>query len=290
ISLTIATGGRGGVFYPLGVELSRLYTTGVPGVVARIESGGSSQNVKAVEEGRAHLGFTQADVAYAAYRRGTDGDPHPYGQLRGVAMLWINIMQVAVPAKSTINTIDDLRGRRVLVGTPGSGTETLARIVLESYALSYEDLRPEFKGFVETVAMMRDGEADAAFIGAGLPTAAIVELSAAADLRFIPIPREQVTMMRAQYPFLQPLLVPRGTYTWLAHDIETVGVSNLLLCRKDLDEELVYRLTRALFDALPELRASVAAVRLIDLEHAPATPIPLHPGAARYYREREITQ
>ena len=96
--------------------------------------------------------------------------------------------------------------------------------------------------------------------------------------------------MRAQYPFLEPMIVKAGTYANQDDAVETVGVSNLLLCRRDLDEALVYQLTRAFFEALPRLATANPAAALIDPEQAPATPIPLHPGAARYYREREITQ
>jgi TRAP transporter TAXI family solute receptor len=290
ISLTIATGGQGGAFYPLGQELSRLYASSIPGVVTRVESGGSGQNVQSIEEGRAQVAFTQADVAYIAYRRGTETDRHPYAQLRGIAVLWMNTVQIAVPRNSPVRSVSDLRGRRVSVGTAGSGSETLARIVLESYGLGYEDIRAEFLSFVLTTEKMRTGAIDAAFIVAGLPTAAISQLIERPGLRLLPIPREHVREMRAQYPFLQPLVVPRGTYPGVDADIETLGVSSLLTCRKDLDQDLVYQLTKLLFDALPRLTKAHPVARLIDLEQAPATPIPLHAGAARYYRERELFQ
>jgi TRAP transporter TAXI family solute receptor len=109
-------------------------------------------------------------------------------------------------------------------------------------------------------------------------------------VRLLPVPRGQVQAMRAQYPFLEPMVVPAGTYEGQDADVETVGVSNLLLCRRDLDETLAYQLTRTFFESLPQLTRAHPAAGLIDPEQAPATPIPLHPGAARYYREREITQ
>ncbi|MFN8059720.1 MAG: TAXI family TRAP transporter solute-binding subunit [Vicinamibacterales bacterium] len=290
VTLTIATGGQGGAFYPLGVALSELYSSRIPGLVVSIESGGSSQNVRAVEDGRAQIAFTQADVAYGAYRRGTEGDPRPYAQLRGITLLWVNTVHVAVPKGSPIQSIAELRGQRVSVGTRGSGTETLAHIVLDSYALDYDDLAPAFLPFVQTIQAVRDRQLDAAFVVAGLPTAAVSDLAEQPGLRLLPIPRDHVRTMRAQFPFLQPRVVPGGTYRDVTEDVETVGVSNLLVCRQDLDERLVYRITRELFDALPDLARTNRAARLIDLEQAPATPIPLHPGAARYFREREITQ
>ncbi|MGE0043973.1 MAG: TAXI family TRAP transporter solute-binding subunit [Vicinamibacterales bacterium] len=288
VTLAIATGGPGGAFYPLGVALAGVYEAGIPGLRTTVGSGGSSQNVQALEDGRAQIAFTQSDVAYVAYRRGLGEDPHAFQQLRGIAVLWMNTVQVAVTTDSGIRDIAGLRGKRVSVGTRGSGTETLARIVLESYDLTYADLEPSFPPFVETVALMRAGKLDAAFVVAGTPTVAMTEMSATPGVRLLPIPRDQVRAMRGQYPFLQPQVIPGGTYPGNDADVETVGVSSMLACRQDLDEPTVYRLTRLLFEALPALQGVHPAAGLITLEEGPATPIPLHPGAARYYREREI--
>jgi TRAP transporter TAXI family solute receptor len=290
VSLTLATGGQGGAFYQLGAALSMLYTERLPGVTARFEPGGSGPNLDALEQGRVQIAFAQADVAYAAYRRGTGPTPQPHTSLRGIAVLWMNTVQLAVPRSSAVRTWRDLKGRVVSVGAKGGGSETLARIVLESYGLGEHDLTLEFAGFQPTMAGLRTGAIDAAILSAGIPTAALSEFSQGPGLRLVPIPHDQVRTMRAQYPFLQPLIVPAGTYMGVDDDVETVGVSVLMACRRDLDEELVYRLTKLLFSELPAIGETVSAALLIDSEQAPTTPIPLHPGAARYYREREITQ
>lgn len=289
VPIAIATGGPGGAFYPIGTALASLYEERLPGVHTQILTGGSSENVRAVEGGRATIGFTQADVAYVAYRRGTEHDPRPYSTLRGIALLWINTVHGVVPRDSSIRDWRDLAGRRVAVGTRGSGSETLARIVLESYGLPYERITPHFGSFVDTIADMRRGNLDAALIVAGLPAGAVVDLNQQPGIRLLPIPRDHVRTMRALYPFLQPQLVATGTYASVPAT-ETLGVSSLLVSRDDLDEDLAYRLTRTLFAVLPELQKVHPAARLIDPEQAPATPIPLHPGAARYYRERQIMQ
>jgi len=290
IPLTIATGGPGSAFYPLGLALATLYEERLPGVETTVLTGGSTQNVRAVHSGQAALGFTQADVAYVAYRLGIQPDSSPFSDLRGIAMLWMNTVHVVVPRTSRIAHVGELAGRRIAVGTHGSGTETLARIVLESYGLSYDTIRPEFLSFTETVDLMRRGALDAAMVVAGVPADAIADLSDRPGVRLLPIPRAQLRTMRAQYPFLQPLVVPADSYAGVDAPVDTLGVSSLLISRKDADPELVYGMTRALFEALPRLWEVHPAVRLIDPEQAPATPIPLHPGAARYYRERQITQ
>jgi TRAP transporter TAXI family solute receptor len=289
ISLTIATGGPGGAFYPIGKALASLYAQRIPGVETTLLTGGSTQNVQAVQSGQATLGFTQADVAYVAYRRGTDAHTRAFSELRGVAMLWMNTLHIAVPAGSPIRSVRDLAGRRVGVGTRGSGTETLARIVLESYALPYDRIRPEFVSFIDMIDLMRRRELDAVFVVAGLPADALNDLSANPGVELLPIPRAQVRGMRAQYPFLQPVVLAAGTYPNVGA-VETVGVGSLLISHRDVDEHAVYQMTRELFNALPSLAEVHPAVRLIDPEQSPATPIPLHRGAARYYRERQITQ
>lgn len=289
-SIVIATGGPGGAFYPIGTALAALYEQRIPGVTTSLLTGGSLQNVEAVASGRADLGFMQADVAYTAYRLGTDTDRRPLSVLRGIALLWMNTVHVAVPRSSTARTVADLRGARVAVGTPGSGTETLARIVLESYGLSYDSIRPIFLSFVKTVDMMRRGELDAALVVAGLPADVVRDLSLDPGIRLLSIPRSHVRSLRARYPFLQPLVVPHKTYPRNTTPVETLGVSSLLVSRNDLNEELAYRFARELLEGLPRLMEVHPVARLIDPEQAPATPIPLHNGAARYYRERQITQ
>ncbi len=289
-SLILATGGQGGAFFALGPALAGFWSEHIPELEVRAEPGGSGVNVEWLADGKADVAFTQADIAYAAYSRGTDLDPRPHDQLRAIAVLWMNTVHVAVPKQSPVRGVEDLRGRRVAVTSRGGGTETLARVVLAAYGLSYDDITPQFDSFVETVEQMRGGHTDAAFVVAGVPMVAVTDMSQQPGVRLLPIPRERLATMRAQYPFLQPAIVPRGTYQGIDQDVETFGVSNLLMCRKDLDERLVYLLTKGLFDAIPALQAAHPAASLIDPEEAPATPIPLHPGAARYYREREITR
>ena len=194
-SLLIATGGPGGAYYPLGQELSHIYAERVAGIRPSIEPGTSGQNVRRVEEGTAQVAFTQADVAYTAYRRGTEDAPHPFSELRGIAVLWVNTVHIAVPRASRLRAVTDLRGRRVAVGTRGSGTETLARIVLESYGLGYGDVQPDFASFVRTVETMRAGEADAGFVVAGMPADAMADLARDPGVRLLPVPADHVQVM-----------------------------------------------------------------------------------------------
>jgi TRAP transporter TAXI family solute receptor len=286
--LTIATGGPGGVFYPLASALAQAYTDQLPSLATHLVIGGSSATVEAVRKGTAQIGFTQADIAYIAYSRGPHPGAPPYTDLRAVALLWSNTAQLVVPRNSSIKSVGDLRGRRVAVGTVGSGTEGLARIILTAYGLTYHDIQPAFLSFRETIAQVRNGEIDAAFAVAGIPTPAVLELNQRPGVRLVPIDSDRINAMRAEYPFLRPIVLARGTYKGQEVDVPAVGVDDVLICRSDLDADYVYLLTKWFFDALPRLARDNPAAREIDIDRAPATPIPLHPGAARYYREREI--
>lgn len=288
--LVIATAVTGGAYAQVGTALATVWSARVPGLVPEVVSGGSGRNLNAIEAGRAQVAFAQADMAYSAFRRGVGESTAPFANLRAIALLWHSAMQVVVPADSPIRSVRDLRGQRVVAGAPGTGNQALTAIALGAYGMSYDDLRPEFANFTRGAAALREGSADAAVIVAGIPADGVAELGRARPIRLVPIPRNDVQRLRAQFPFLEPATVAAGTYTGQTDDIPTIGVRNLLVCRADLDEDLVSALTAALFDALPQLAASHPSAALIDVTVAPATPIPLHPGAARYYRARELTR
>jgi len=288
-SLTILTGGTGGSFYPLGEELARIYNRAIPGMRATAQSTVASVfNVLAIEQGKAEVAFTQADVAYLAYSRGTESWGFPHGRLRGMAVLWVNTVQLVVRRDSDIHKVSDLHGRLVGVGSKASGTEISSRTVIEGHGMKYGDVIPEFLSFSEVVSRMQARTLDAGFVVASYPVSAVSEMNAAFGIRLISITPDAANRIRTEYPFMRPVTIPRNTYTGQIGDIETVGIDNILICRADLPEQLVYRLTSTFFDSLPILAQADLGAALIDPEQGPATPIPLHPGAARFYREREI--
>jgi uncharacterized protein len=289
-AITISTGGPGGALYPLALDLEQVYARDFPNYIVKLDAVGSSGSVDALQNGGAQLGFAQADIAYLAYSRGTTAFPQPHSNLRGVAVLWSNTAQIAVPRASDVQNVSDLRGKRVAVGTPGTSTEVLAQIILKAYGMRFSDIHPKFTSFDERVRQMRDGEIDAAFVVTAVPAPAIEQMQINPGIRLLPIDSDRINALRGQYPFLRPVAMPRRTYAQQELPIAAVSIDELLICRKDLDDGLVYRLTKAFFDALPALARVNAAVRTIDLDEAPGTPIPLHSGAARYYREREIAR
>ena len=244
--------------------------------------------VSAVDGGEGELGLAQADVVYLAYRRGIERNQYPHKNLRAIAVLWVNTFHVLVRADSPFRSIEDLKGQRVGIIPPGTSGEFSTRIVLGAHGFSYADMEPIFEPTDILVPKLAAGEIDAVFSANPLMLAATRALSQTVPLRLLPISRTVTNRLRGSYPFLRPVTVAANQLTGQSRPIETLGAEWLLVCRSDLSEDVVYQLTRAFFEQLPALALDHGEAALIDPEQAPAAPIPLHAGAARYYREREI--
>jgi uncharacterized protein len=246
--------------------------------------------VSAVDGGKGHLGLAQADVVYLAYRRGIEQNQYPHQNLRAIAVLWVNNLYVVVRTDSPFRSIEDLKGRRVGVILPGTAGEFSTRIVLGAYGMSYADVQPIFQPTDKIVAKLGLGEIDAVFSAKPVMLTAARELDQSVPLRLLPIDRKAINRLRGSRPFLRPVTIAANQLSGQNQPIETLGTEWLLVCRSDLSEDLVYQLTREFFAQLPALARDHEEAALIDPEQAPATPIPLHAGAARYYREREVRE
>ena len=287
--IRITTGLPGMTFKPLGEALAHAFESAVADAHFEvIETAGSVANLQKLESGEADLGFALADVAYTAFNgRGVEF-PSPARTVRGMAVLHPSAVHVLVPAGSTAQSIADLRGR-IGVGPAGSGTAVTSALLLNAFGVPQSDITNLFLPFITASQALATGDLDAAFVVAADPVDA-VQRATSAGARLITINGEQVRRLRSEYPFLRPGTIPAGTYQKGAGPIPTMLVDVLLLTREGLDDELVRRLTSALFDVLPQLAASNDFLRLMDTRRAPATPVPLHAGAALYYRERELSR
>jgi TRAP transporter TAXI family solute receptor len=244
--------------------------------------------VSAVDEGKGQLGLAQSDVVYLAYRRGIERNQYPHKNLRAIAVLWVNTLYVLVRSDSAFRSIEDLKGRRVGVILPGTSGEFSTRILLSAHGMSYADVQAIFEPTDSLMPKLGSGDIDAVFSANPVMLSAARALSTTVPLRLVPIGRGVINQLRGSYPFLRPVTVAANQLPGQSGPVETLGAEWLLVCRSDLSEDLVYQLTRAFFDQLPALARDHGEAALIDPEQAPATPIPLHAGAARYYREREI--
>jgi hypothetical protein len=282
------TGPPGGGFYPLGEGLAQAYAASLPDVTIQpLASGGAVANADAIQSGAADIGFAFADVAYIAFGGGLGRPSRPYDRLRGLAVLQLTPLHFVVRAESGIHSITDLRGRRVSAGLPTTGTALTVGLVLDAFGVRREDVEIENLSFDDAARRLVDGTLDAMFDIAIYP-ADSVEMATKAHARLLPVVGPSIDRLRRDYPFYRAAVIPRGTYAGIPEAVRTIGVDSLLICSRDLDESLVHDLTKGFFDALPSLSSSVDALRFMDLEQSPATPIPLHPGAARFYREREL--
>jgi TRAP transporter TAXI family solute receptor len=289
-TVRLTSGIPGATFHPLGERLAAGYERVLPPLeVEVLESPGSVRNVGALQNGTADLGFAFADVTYVAYVGRLAERPERFDRLRGVAVLQLTPLHLVARRGLEARSIRDLRGRRVGTGPPGSGTALTSDILLRGFGVPATAVAAEPLPFNDAARRLVAGSLDAAFVSAGYPSES-VQIATRAGARLVPVEGEEVARLRRDYPFLRLTFVPGGTYPGHAAPVPTVGVDSLLLCRADLDEDLVYQLTKAFFEVLPTLSTDVESLQLMDVDRASATPIPLHRGAARYYRERELTR
>ncbi len=296
VFISIATGGTAGVYFPLGAALAELWSGKVANVQATAQTSGASvANVRLLQRGDVAVAFVQNDITYYAFH-GTEmfmdrvaNKPSPVANLRGMAMLYPETIQVVTLRSKNINTIADLKGKRIAVGAPGSGTEVNARQILRAFELGYYNTKPDFLNFAEAADQLKDGVIDAAFITAGFPTAAVQDIASSRDLKILSIPRDVIDQLQQTYPYYTPVVVPSNTYRGQVENVNTAAVMAMLVTRQESDADLVYTLTQALWDNTDRLRAAHARGRDVTAPTARrGMPITMHAGALRYYRERNI--
>jgi TRAP transporter TAXI family solute receptor len=285
VVLQFSTGAPGGGFYPIGQSLAGLFETIPDGMRLAIRpSAGAVDNVRAVQEGRADIGFGFADIAYLAYVGRLDPRTPPFDQLRAIALLQLTPVQLLAGRGTRIAGVEDLRGKRVGVGPSGSGTALTAGLIFQAFNLEPGAVRTESLQFTEAGRRLAAGDLEAMFDNAIYAESAALALRSGA--RLVAIQGPATDRLQREYPFLRVMAIPADTYQGVGA-VPTVGVDSLLICRRDLGEEVVHTLTRRLFQSLPLLAAPMRR-NLAELAEASATPIPLHDGAARYYREQEL--
>jgi TRAP transporter TAXI family solute receptor len=288
--LVISIPFAGGAWESIGRRLASEYSQRVPGVVVEpVLARGLERQIDAVQAGKIDLALEDAETAYLAFTRGTAVGGAPHTRLRAMAVMFSIAVQVAARRDSGIGRIEDLRGRRVDIGTPGSPVDRAARVILDSYGIGVRGVRPEF-GEGDAVDQFRQAVLDARFFYSAFTHPVIEAISHEVDVRVLSIDREHLGDIQERHHFLKSTIIPAGTYAHQQGDIQTVGMDVLLICREDLPDALVHDLTRSLFDAVPSLEEAHPSARAIDPDRGPTAPIPLHPGAARFYREREILQ
>jgi hypothetical protein len=292
-TLSIGTGGTGGVYYPLGGGLANILSKNVPGLQATAEvTGGSVDNLKLIGAGKSEIGFTMSDAALEALE-GQDKFKSGKVPVRALAVLYPNRMHVVTVEGSGVNTMADLKGKRVSTGSPGSATEVMAFRLIEAAGLDKDkDLRRERLGVAESVNAIKDRKIDAFFWVGGVPTAAVTDLAATPGMKLKLIDHaDAVEKMNAKYgPLYSASTIPASTYAGLEKDNKNINVWNLLVTNDKMSDEMAYTVVKTMFEKKPELVAVHKDADSLDLsnQRKENSSVPFHPGAVRYFKEKGV--
>ncbi|MFV9510646.1 TAXI family TRAP transporter solute-binding subunit [Tepidibacillus sp. LV47] len=287
--LIIATGGTGGTYYPLGGGIAQIIKDNTKMDATAQVTGASVENMRLLSKGDVDLAFTQSDIADYASKGTEMFKDTPVKNLKAISSLYNETVQIVTTVNSGINSVADLKGKRVSVGAAGSGVEANAKQILEVYGLKFEDLKAEHLSFGDSSQRIQDGQLDAAFITAGAPTAAVNELSATTKFKILSLDQDKIKELITKYPYYVEDVIPAKTYAGQDQDVKTVAVKSILVARGDLSEDQVYDITKSLFEHLDKLVAINKKAESIKLETAlDGINLEIHPGAAKYYKEKGI--
>ncbi|MEM9351358.1 MAG: TAXI family TRAP transporter solute-binding subunit [Pseudomonadota bacterium] len=288
--LSVATGGTGGVYFPMGGGVAEVINNHVDGFSATAEvTGASVENMGLIARGDADMGLGLADTVKAAHAGIGRFDGQQLPMLRAMASMYANMIQIVTLEGSGITGLSDLAGKRVSVGAPGSGTEVNAEIVLSSNGITYDDIDEQRLNFNETADALGNGDIDAGFWSVGAPTSSILNLATTQDIVIIELTEEEFANALEAQPLFARTTLAGGTYEGVG-DTAVLGAANVMTVSEDMDEELVYNITKAIFENIDDLRAVHPAANQTTIDFTlSATPIPLHPGAIRYYEEAGAT-
>lgn len=282
-----ATGGTSGTYYSFGGVIANLWNNNIEGLNITAQStGASAENLRLINRGEAELAFVQNDVMDYAYN-GTDMfEGEILSNFSAILTLYPEVVQIAATKSSGIRSIADMKGKRVSVGDAGSGTEFNAKQILEAYGLTFNDIRKSNLSFKESSDGLQNGTLDACFIVAGVPNAALQELSLSADMTLVPIGNTQIVEIISQYKYYTEVNIPADTYKGVESDTRAIAVKATIAVNNNIPDEEVYNMIKTIFDKQSDLSLAHAKGNELNIEEAPkGISIPFHPGAVKYYEE-----
>jgi TRAP transporter TAXI family solute receptor len=289
--INILTGGTAGVYYPLGSALTKIYGDNIKGSKVQVQvTKASVENLNLLQEGKGEIAFVLGDSAKDAWAGNEDaGFKNKLDKLRIIGAIYPNYVQIVASKGSNIKTLADLKGKRISVGAAKSGTELNARAVLAAAGLSYKDLgKVEYLPFAESVELIKNRQLDATLQSAGLGVASLKDLANSVEINVVPVPEDVVKKMGA--PFI-PGTIPAETYKGQTTAVSTTAIVNYLVTRKDVSDETAYQMTKLFYENLPALVAAHSAAKDISVKDAASNPpLPLHPGATKYYKEKGLVK
>ena len=290
--VNVLTGGQSGVYYPLGVALSQMYAQEIPNVKGTAQvTKASAENMNLLQAGRGELAWALADSVSDAWNGVEEaGFTKPLDKLRGLSGTYNNYIQIVANAESGVKSLEDLKGKRISVGAARSGTELNARAILKAAGLTYDDFaKVEYLPFGESVELMKNRQLDATLQSAGLGVSSIRDLAASVDIVVVPVSEEVVENVND--PAYQPAVIPANTYAGQSVDLPTAAIPNFLVTHSGVSDDLAYEMTKVLYENLDTFKSSHNAIENMDIKNAiNGMPVPLHPGAERYYKEQGLIE
>jgi hypothetical protein len=285
----IGTGGTGGIYYPYGGGVAEIWSKYVPGIQAVAEvTGASVENVKLADKGETVIGEVMGDVAEAGYN-GLDKFKGKKHNILSMAVMYPNLLQVVTLKNSGITNIEQVKGKRISSGSPGSGTNFMAEAVLKAVGIPLDSFKDSRLSFTETANALRDGTIDVGFWSVGPGTSSILDLATTHDIVIIPITPEQTQKVLAANDTYASVDLSGGVYRGVDKPVPTIGVWNVMICQKSLAEDMVYKLVAALYEHNDYLRKIHPSAAYTTPENAVKySPIPLHPGTVKYLKEKGI--
>tara|TARA_R110000787_G_scaffold16622_76_gene52197 strand:- start:47139 stop:48065 length:927 start_codon:yes stop_codon:yes gene_type:complete len=283
--LRIGTASQGGAFYPVGQAISSLVNKHADGLtMVPVVTQGSVQNPRLVNSGEVEIAITNNNLAVLANKGAAMYKKAGAMNLRAVGALHFSILHMMTLVDSPIETIADLKGKRIAVGPAGGGTIPFLNQVLGLYGMTIEDITPSFLSYGDGFSQLADGNVDAAFALSGYPAGAVMQAQANKSLKFIALPADKMAEALKKYPNYNEVIVPKDVYNTAADGV-VLGVNNVLIVDAGMDEEKVFQITQAIYGNMEEFAANNAIARQIVPENSLKLRIPLHPGAERYFRK-----
>lgn len=287
VKLVLATGGTAGTYYPFGGAMGKIWNSKIPGMnVTAQTSGASAENIRLINKKEVELALVQSDTLDFAFNA-KEAFKEPLKEMSVIAVLYPEIIQVVIRADSPAKTFRDLKGMKIGVGAPGSGTEANFRQLLDASGLAKDDVKSQYLSFSESAEQFKDKHIDAFIVTAGIPNAAIMDISTQHNIRILDVSGDLAKKLIQKYPFLAAAKVPANTYKNQTQDVATVAVNAVLIASNALKEDVVYGLTKALFENQADLAAAHAKGKELSLQNAvQGVSITFHPGAVKYYKEK----
>lgn len=288
VFINIASGGTAGTYYPLAGGMADIWNRNIPGINATAQSTGASvANINLLRDGEAEVIMVQNDIAYYAANGTEMFEDDEYAGLRGLCILYPEDIQIVTLEGKGIETVADIKGKRVAVGAPGSGTEANARQILEAAGITYDDITEQYLDFADASSNLKDGNIDVAFITAGHPTAAIQDIGAQHKVKLVIVEDEMADKLIEKYPFYTKLIIPGGTYSGIGEDVKTVAVQAMLAVDANLDKNLAHDMLKTMYANHERMKVAhaTAGEKIKEETGLDGMGIELHPGAAQYFNK-----